>query len=107
MTDVTAKIIKLLSLCAYARACEGEGLVKFTTYNTVIVTLHAQARLSQKNLSRNVLYFRRYKGRFPKNKARFPKNKGHFPENKGHILKYNGRFPINKPEVLIRRASGR
>jgi len=81
-----------------------------------------------KNLSRNVLYFRRYKGHSQKNKGHIlnnnryfpedtkdipPKNKGHilnnnrhFPENKGYILKNNGRFPINKPEVLMEKGFG-
>ena len=45
-----------------------------------------------KNLSRNLVYLRRYKGRFPKNKARFP------PKNE-QILNNNRYFPEDTKDI--------
>ena len=91
----------------------GEGLAKFTIDNTIIVTLHAQARLSQKTscamsytsedtkdvfqkirdiFSKTTDIFQKTQRTFPKKQGTFSQKQRTFPKKQGTFSRKQGTY---------------
>lgn len=86
---------KSLNSCLYARTRARERAKDWWSlqFITQLLSPSMHKRDCLKNLSRKVLYFRRYKGRFPKKQGTFSKKQGTFSRKQGTFSKKQGTFP--------------